>query len=129
MYDVTVTDTISASHHLRGYQGKCENIHGHNYKVEVTVRATTLDDTGLAIDFGILKGILRQVVEKFDHKDLNSCEEFLEINPSSENIARIIFSLIQEKISALRHDNTVKLHKVRVWETDGNLVTYRPDSE
>ncbi len=129
MYYVTVTGNISASHHLRGYQGKCENIHGHNYKVEVTIRATGLDDTGLALDFGILKAFVREVMERFDHKDLNSCEEFSQVNPSSENLARTIFSLIQEKISARLQTADISLDKVKVWETEGNFVTYRLDPE
>ena len=91
MYEVSATMVISASHHLRGYQGKCENVHGHNYKIEATVAAKDLDGTGLAVDFKVLKEHLQKVAGKFDHTDLNQHEEFKQVNPSSENLARIVF--------------------------------------
>jgi len=120
MFDVTVTTTISASHHLRGYKGKCENPHGHNYRVEATVTGETQDKCGLALDFGVLRERLRDVSARFDHTDLNTCPEFAEINPSSENLARVIFKGLAERISDLE----VQVKQVRIWETEGSYVTY-----
>jgi len=122
VYEVTVTANLSASHHLRGYKGKCENVHGHNYKVQATVVGDELDGTGLALDFGVLKGCLKQVTERFDHGDLNACEEFAALNPSSENLARVIY----DALTGLLEDQPVRLASVCVWETEGNSVTYRP---
>ncbi len=125
MYEVTVTDHISASHHLRGYRGKCENVHGHNYRVEATASATALDERGLAIDFGDLRGRLRRVVERFDHRDLNALPAFADCNPSSENLARILF----QQLAAELTDLDVRLDSIRVWETEGNFITYRPEAD
>lgn len=122
MYEVTVTTTISASHRLRGYQGKCERLHGHNYKVEATVATEELDATGLAIDFKVFKEHLHRVTDHFDHADLNACEEFREHNPSSENMARVI----HEGLQASMHDLGVRVVRVRVYETEGNCATYYP---
>ena len=120
MYEVTVTTTISASHHLRGYNGKCENAHGHNYKLEATVRTDKIDNTGLALDFGVLRQRLNQVTDKFDHTDLNKTDEFKEINPSSENLARVIYKQLQTTIKEIH----VQLISVRVCETEGSCVIY-----
>ena len=122
MYEATVTAWIAASHHLRGYQGKCETPHGHNYKVEATVGRPDLDSTGLSIDFGILRKHLHTITEAFDHTDLNGLPEFAEQNPSSENLARTIY----EKLAISLKDLPVQLVTVRVSETDGSFVTYRP---
>ncbi len=121
MYEVTVTTTISASHHLRGYRGKCENVHGHNYKVEATVRADDLDGIGLALDFGVLRQRLNAVADRFDHCDLNETEEFADLNPSSENLTRVIYHLLAESIA----DLPVAIHQVRIRETEGAFVTFR----
>jgi 6-pyruvoyltetrahydropterin/6-carboxytetrahydropterin synthase len=121
MYEVTATLTISASHHLRGYQGKCENVHGHNYKIEATVAAEKLDGTGLAVDFKVLKEHMHKVAGKFDHSDLNQHEEFSKLNPSSENLAQVIYSGLKKSLA----DLPVKLVRVGVWESEGSYVTYR----
>jgi 6-pyruvoyltetrahydropterin/6-carboxytetrahydropterin synthase len=121
MYEVTVTTTIAAAHHLRGYKGKCENVHGHNYKIEATVRTEKLDDTGLAVDFGILKEHLYKITQRFDHTDLNERPEFKEVNPSSENIARIIYQELKQSMQ----DIPVEMSSVKVWESEGSFVTYR----
>jgi 6-pyruvoyltetrahydropterin/6-carboxytetrahydropterin synthase len=120
MFEVSVTTVISASHHLRGYQGKCEKVHGHNYKVEATVGTEIQDETGLALDFGVLKKHLNDVAGKFDHTDLNEHEEFRERNPSSENMAMIIYKGLQVALD----DLPVKVIRVKVWETEGSNVTY-----
>ena len=121
MYEVTATMMISASHHLRGYQGKCENVHGHNYRIEATVAAGELDGTGLAVDFKVLKEHMDKVAGKFDHTDLNRHEEFSNLNPSSENLARVIYSGLKKSLA----DLPVEVVRVSVWESEGSYVTYR----
>lgn len=121
MYEVTVTANISASHHLRGYHGKCENVHGHNYRVQATARTEKLNEIGLALDFGDLRKELKAIAERFDHHDLNQLPEFSEINPSSENISRVIFDLLTQTVNR----PGVSIYQVRVWETEGSFVTYR----
>ena len=123
MYEVTVTTVISASHHLRGYEGKCENVHGHNYRVEASVRADSLNEQGLALDFKELKKHLHEIAQDYDHHDLNQQKDFKTINPSSENIAQVIFRRLARRIS----QPGISMHKVRVYETDGCCVTYRED--
>ena len=91
MYEVTVEAGFSSGHYLRNYYGKCENPHGHNYKVRVTLAGRELDETGLLLDFKLLKNILRPVIDRIDHQMLNDIEPFIEINPSAENIARYFY--------------------------------------
>lgn len=123
MYEVTVQTTIASAHHLRGYEGKCENVHGHNYRVEATVHAAGLDRLGLAIDFKQLQRLLGEAAGCFDHRDLNQCQEFAEENPSSENLARVIFNRLRAEVEGL----PVRLVKVRVWESGGSSVAYWQD--
>lgn len=120
MYEVSVKASFSAAHRLRGYQGRCENLHGHNYQVEVTAAAEQLDDCGLAVDFGMLKRLLGQVLDKFDHRDLNELPEFSRDNPSAENIARVIF----EKLAADWSLPRARLVSVSVWESENSRATY-----
>ncbi len=120
MFEATVTVNIAAAHHLRGYRGKCENVHGHNYKVEATVGTEELDQTGLSLDFGLLREKLGEVADRFDHADLNQLPEFAKLNPSSENLARVIYRGLVEALAGSR----VELLAVRVWETEGACVTY-----
>ncbi len=120
MYEVTVTMVVSASHHLRGYQGSCENVHGHNYKIQATVGAEELDETGLALDFRQLRTYLAKVAGKYDHSDLNQHPEFAEINPSSENMARIIY----HGLDGCLRDHSEQVLRVSVWESEGSFVTY-----
>jgi 6-pyruvoyltetrahydropterin/6-carboxytetrahydropterin synthase len=88
MYEVTVESGFSSGHYLRNYQGKCENPHGHNYKIRLTLRGKELDATGLLLDFKLLKQLMRPVIERIDHQMLNDLEPFIELNPSAENLAR-----------------------------------------
>jgi len=121
MFEVTATLVISASHHLRGYEGACENVHGHNYKIEATVAAEELDGIGLAVDFKVLKEHLNKVAGKFDHSDLNQHEEFRQVNPSSENLARVVYTRLQASMQEM----PVRLLRVSIWESEGSYVTYR----
>ena len=121
MFEVTVEKTFAAAHQLRNYQGKCERLHGHNYKVFVTAAGSTLDDGGMLLDFGILKGALRKITFELDHTSLNDHPAFSDGCPSAERIAYFIY----EKMHAEMPDANITL--VEVFETDRNRATYSPD--
>ena len=107
---------FSSAHRLRNYHGKCENLHGHNWRVRLFVTRPELDETGFVMDFKVLDAVLKEIMELLDHKDLNSLKEFETVNPTAENIALLVFRLAEEKISAI--DSIVKVSKVCVWESD-----------
>ncbi len=118
---LTVRSSFSAAHALRGYQGKCENLHGHNYEVEMNVDGDSLDsDIEFAVDFSILKRHLNEVLESFDHKNLNELEPFTKMNATAENLARYLFKKLKVQLSGL----PVELHSVTVWETEKQSATY-----
>ena len=123
MYEISVEKHFDAAHYLRGYQGKCENVHGHRYRVVVKVKAEKTNDIGLAYDFTDLKRRLREIIERYDHTCLNDVPPFDEINPSSENIASTIYNEIQPKLT----EAPVSLSCVEVWETPENGASYSPD--
>lgn len=123
MFEVSIEHTFAAGHALRHYKGKCENVHGHNYKVQVVMRGEKLDATGLLIDFTDMKKLLRNISEPLDHVFLNDIEPFITLNPSAENIAWYICEKMQE---GLGQDNRVEVAEVKVWETDVQSATYRP---
>ena len=124
MYILTVENTFAAAHQLRGYKGKCENIHGHNWKVVLSVEGTRLNDIGLLIDFHDLKAILKEKLNLLDHKNINEVPPFDEENPSSENLARFLSEEINDALQKL--DQGVSVHSVTVWESDTSRCTYRP---
>jgi len=121
MYKLKVTTHFSAAHFIRNYKGKCESLHGHNWKVEVVVSRPDLDSLGMAIDFSELKKITKDVLEKLDHKNLNDLEHFKQHNPSSEEIAGYIFRELKPKIL----EKNCQLEQVRVWETDTSCAIYK----
>lgn len=120
MYELTIISDFAAAHNLRGYEGECENLHGHNWKVEVTVANRGLNKIGLAVDFKVLKRILKDILENLDHKYLNEIPPFDKENPSSENLARYIFKQFKKAIK----DKNIKVAKVKVWESDNAAATY-----
>jgi len=121
MYEVMIQEEFSAAHALRGYRGKCENLHGHNWKVEVYVRGEQLDETGMLVDFKDVKEATRGVMTYLDHFNLNELKPFdKELNPSSEHLAGFILHKVAERINSDR----VKVYKVRVWETPSTSATY-----
>jgi 6-pyruvoyltetrahydropterin/6-carboxytetrahydropterin synthase len=122
MYQVSVESHFEAAHFLKGYKGKCENIHGHRYKVIVNIQTSKLNDIGLAYDFVELKKHLNEILGKFDHNCLNDLPPFKEENPSAENIARTIYDRLKP---AFNKDPL--LLNVQVWESPENCVTYFPD--
>lgn len=119
MYELVVKGGFAAAHNLRDYHGKCEALHGHNYRVEVFVRAEGLGGGDMAIDFGELKGLLGQVLEVLDHRYLNELSPFRDKEPSAENIARFIFEELERRLPPY-----VSLHKVTVWESDTAGASY-----
>ncbi len=120
MFEICVEHTFAAGHALRNYHGKCENVHGHNYRVQVGMEGRELDESGLLYDFAELKKRLRNTSEYMDHQFLNDLKPFDEINPSAENIARFIYGEIQKELK------NGSLAYVRVWETDTSCAVYRP---
>ena len=120
MFDIFIDTHFAGAHHLREYPGDCEKPHGHNWKVKVTVRATELDRYGMGIDFKVLKKIVKEVIDKLDHNDLNTLPYFQDRNPSSEHIATFLF----DEVSSLLSDNRYSLYSVRVLETDTQGLTY-----
>ena len=91
MFELTVESDFSSGHYLRNYRGRCENPHGHNYKVRITLAGSELDEAGLLLDFKLLKQVMRPVIDRIDHQMLNDLEPFIELNPSAENIAKFFF--------------------------------------
>ena len=120
MYDIFIKTHFAGAHHLRDYPGDCEHPHGHNWKVDVTVRATELDRYGMGIDFKVLKKVVKQVIDKLDHHDLNTLPWFQEQNPSSEHIAEFLFEEIETLLDSPRYS----LHSVTVMETDTQGLVY-----
>lgn len=120
MYELKIEDAFAAAHNLRGYQGQCEALHGHNWKVEVVVQADRLDETGLAIDFQELKAATKEVLTGLDHTYLNDLQFFREINPSSENIARFIFEELARRVER----EGLWVHRVTAWESDRACASY-----
>lgn len=120
MYELTVDATFSSAHNIRGYEGACENLHGHNWKVEVTVRSESLDSLGMVVDFKVLKNETKKVIETLDHKYLNEVGPFKEQNATAENIARHLF----KELSSLINGERVRVFKVRVWESETSSAAY-----
>ena len=123
MYRVSIERHFDAAHYLREYNGKCENLHGHRYKVVANLRADKLDDIGLAFDFTVLKKSIDEILEKFDHTCLNDIEPFTSINPSSENIASTICGELKKRLDK----QTAEIESIEVWESPDAWVTYVPD--
>jgi len=121
MYELTVETWFSAAHNLREYKGKCEALHGHNWKVEVTVTAEKLDSAGMVVDFKILKKETEDLLETLDHKYLNDIPPFDAINVTAENIARFIF----EELSGRLNDGNIRVAMVRAWESHNAAAAYR----
>jgi 6-pyruvoyltetrahydropterin/6-carboxytetrahydropterin synthase len=122
MYEVTIKKSFSAAHVLKEIGGKCEDLHGHNFLVEVTVAGNALNEEDLLIDFRDLKKWINEILDHLDHKYLNEVEAFKDTNPSSERIARYIYERLMKKFQTLNLVLTVS--RVTVWESDNARVTY-----
>jgi 6-pyruvoyltetrahydropterin/6-carboxytetrahydropterin synthase len=141
MYEVSITDTFSAAHSLRYYRGKCEKLHGHNWKVELTLQGRKLNKIGILYDFTDLKKILKEIISNLDHKHLNEIPAFKRTNPTSENIAKYIYDNVKHRISkaydGVRYCDlhkpqiskpdtiTLKISRVKVWESESSSATYK----
>jgi 6-pyruvoyltetrahydropterin/6-carboxytetrahydropterin synthase len=115
MFEVMVEAQFAAGHYLRNYRGKCENPHGHNYKVQVTLQGQELDEAGLLLDFKLLKQVMRPVVDRLDHQMMNDLEPFIEQNPSAENLARYFYRMTGGR---------VRVKECLVYETDFTTAKY-----
>lgn len=120
MYRLTVRTSFAAAHNLINYQGDCENLHGHNWKVEVTVTTPQLDKAGLGIDFKVLKKEAGAVIMELDHKYLNDNPAFEGVSPSSEHIAEFLYRRISEKLN----NGVVKVESITVWESDNASASF-----
>jgi 6-pyruvoyltetrahydropterin/6-carboxytetrahydropterin synthase len=121
-FEVMIERNFSSAHQLRGYKGKCENLHGHNYKIEIYARGNELNNIGLLIDFVELKEAADDLVTYLDHKNLNELEPFVtEQNPSAENVARFVLERLAKRLS----DDRVQIYKVRCFETPTSVATYQ----
>jgi 6-pyruvoyltetrahydropterin/6-carboxytetrahydropterin synthase len=123
-FEVMIERNFSSAHQLRGYKGKCENLHGHNYKIEIYARGSELDNIGLLVDFGELKEAADEVVAYLDHRNINELPPFdEELNPSAENLARYILERVASRVG----DDRVRVYKVRCFETPTSVATYQLD--
>jgi len=120
MYELEIRRSFSAAHQLRGYNGLCKNLHGHNYGVVAVVRSGTLNEIGIALDFRTLKKALDSILEDYDHHNLSELPEFQKLNASSELIAKTIFMRLK---AALKEENAV-VHSVRIEESENSACTY-----
>ena len=123
MFEVTVEDTFAAGHYLRNYKGKCENPHGHNYKIRVTLAGAELDKAGLLLDFKDLREVMKHVIERLDHQMLNEIEPFNVINPSAENLAKYFFDESNTRLKSVTNGR-VRVKDVTVFETDTTTAKY-----
>lgn len=116
MYELMVEDTFDSAHALRGYKGPCENMHGHTFRVQVFLSGEKLNKLGLLMDFREIRNELKKILDKFDHQNLNEVSEFKNQNPSSENIAKIVFEELKKTFPHVA--------KVTVWESASTCATY-----
>ena len=123
MYEVTVDDTFAAGHYLRNYKGKCENPHGHNYKVRVTLAGKELDKAGLLLDFKDLREVMKHVIDRLDHQMINDIEPFTVVNPSAENLAKYFFYETNKHLTG-KTSGRVWVKDITIWETDTTTATY-----
>ncbi len=120
MYELRVKTDFAAAHRLTLVGHKCENLHGHNWKVEVCLKGDTLDQAGVLMDFGVIKKSLSTIMDSLDHKFLNELEIFEQFPPSSENIARVIAI----ELGRMANSDNVRVYSVTAWESDNSSATY-----
>ncbi|MEO8027160.1 MAG: 6-carboxytetrahydropterin synthase QueD [Bryobacteraceae bacterium] len=125
MFAVSVEHTFSAGHALRNYKGKCENVHGHNYRVRVRFEGANLNPTGMLVDFTDVKRVLRAATERLDHEFINDLPPFTEINPSAENMAKYFYEEMVKGMEGVANVPAM-LKEVEVWETDIQSAVYKP---
>ena len=123
MYEVTVQDTFAAGHYLRNYKGKCENPHGHNYRVRVTLQGKELDKAGLLLDFKDLREVMKPVIDRLDHQMINDISPFTELNPSAENLAKYFYDETNDRLRKTTNGRVI-VKDVTVFETDSTTAKY-----
>jgi 6-pyruvoyltetrahydropterin/6-carboxytetrahydropterin synthase len=123
MFEVTVQAGFSSGHYLRDYKGKCENPHGHNYRVLVTLIGEELDVSGLLLDFKLLKDVLRPTVNYLDHQMINDLEPFTTVNPSAENLARYFYQTTATQLTEMTQGR-VRVKDCTIYETDTSFARY-----
>ena len=121
MFLIKVMCDFSSAHSLRNYPGDCARFHGHNWKVKVEVKSEKLDDSGMVLDFRVLKKYTKAIISRLDHRYINDVEPFTKINPTAENICKYIFDNLNDKFNSLGF----KLYKVTLWENDNASTTYK----
>ncbi|MHB9093668.1 MAG: 6-carboxytetrahydropterin synthase QueD [Eubacteriales bacterium] len=126
MYEISAFGHFDAAHFLRGYPGKCANIHGHRWKVEITLQGANLNQLGILIDFMEVKRMLKEVVDIFDHKMINDVPPFDSLNPTAENIAKFVFDEMSGRLKSLTGDS-IGITRVTVWESDAACAAYYLD--
>lgn len=122
MFEVTVETGFSGAHLLRGYSGRCGQLHGHNWKVVVCAVSERLDDVGMAVDFSTLKEETRSLLSQVDHSYLNEVFPFTELNPTAENIAKWVWEMLAKRLDG----EHLSVSRVTVWESDTACATYSP---
>ena len=123
MFQVSVEDTFSSGHALRGYRGKCENVHGHNYRVRITVEGPQLDSIGLLVDFTLIKQVMREIMGRLDHQFINDLEPFRTVNPSAENLAKYFYDQSNARLKSITNGR-VRVKDVTVFETENTTAKY-----
>ncbi|MBW2653980.1 MAG: 6-carboxytetrahydropterin synthase QueD [Deltaproteobacteria bacterium] len=121
IYEIYVKDHFAAAHALRGYDGNCSNMHGHNWIIEVYIQCTKLNKLGIGVDFRDAKGVIKEVLSKFDHTTLNEVAEFGSINPTSENISRFLYTELSRRLNT----EHITVSKVMVFESPGCGSSYQ----
>ena len=124
MFEVSVEETFAAGHALRNYHGKCENVHGHNYRVRVTIEGPELDSIGLLVDFTELKRVIREIISGLDHQFINDLPPFRAVNPSAENLAKYFYDQVTGNVKSLPAG--ARVTDAIIWETDTAHAQYRP---
>jgi 6-pyruvoyltetrahydropterin/6-carboxytetrahydropterin synthase len=124
MFEVAVEQSFASAHALRNYKGRCENVHGHNWKVQVVIEGEELDATGMLVDFLDVKSFMGEILDRIDHQFLNEIPPFDVINPSAENIAEYFYQQLTGKLSET--PVPVRIREVKIWETEIQSATYRP---
>ena len=120
MYELKITSQFAAAHQLRHFHGKCERLHGHNWRIDVHVKGKELGKDGMLIDFSLIKKATERALDELDHNFLNELEYFKAVNPSSENIARYIYKSLGKNIN----DENIKVSRVTAWESDTACAAY-----
>jgi len=124
MFEVAVEQSFASAHALRNYKGRCENVHGHNWKVRVVIEGEKLDATGMLVDFLDVKSLLGEILDRIDHQFLNEIPPFDVVNPSAENIAEYFYQQLTCRLSET--PVPVRIREVKIWETEIQSATYRP---